>query len=100
MVVGIYILLFKLLRSQAAVTIQRKVLQPFTFSGGTHVPVGNIICVPQDALMRDPKYYENPQTFDGFRFVVPEDLEPDKPQLKYTDITTGFPFWGTPNKAW
>ncbi|PQE19390.1 cytochrome P450 protein [Rutstroemia sp. NJR-2017a BBW] len=81
-------------------TIHRKVMQPFTFSTGTHVPVGKIICVPQEALMRDPKYYENPLTFDGFRFVVPEDRESDEPQLKYTDIAAGFPFWGTPNKAW
>ncbi|PQE23111.1 cytochrome P450 protein [Rutstroemia sp. NJR-2017a WRK4] len=80
-------------------TIHRKVMQPFTFSSGTHVPVGNIICVPQEALMRDSKYYENPLTFDGFRFVVPEDRESDEPQLKYTDIAAGFPFWGTFNKA-
>ncbi|TEY64666.1 hypothetical protein BOTCAL_0144g00020 [Botryotinia calthae] len=82
-----------------ALSIQRKVMKPFTFSSGETIPKGNIIAVPQDALMKSPKYYNNPDTFDGFRFVLPEDRGREEPRMKYTDVSKGFPFWGASRKA-
>lgn len=75
-------------------------MKPFTFSDGSHVPAGNIICVPQQALMQDGRYYREPAKFDAFRFVVPEAQHPDEPVTKYTDVTSSFPFWGASKKAW
>lgn len=83
-----------------ALSIQRKVMKPFTFSSGEMIPKGNLIAVPQDALMKSPKYYNNPDTFDGFRFVLPEDRGREEPRMKYTDVSKGFPFWGASRKAW
>ncbi|EDO00298.1 hypothetical protein SS1G_14168 [Sclerotinia sclerotiorum 1980 UF-70] len=82
-----------------ALSIQRKVMKPFTFSSGQIIPKGNIIAVPQDALMKSPRYYNDPETFDGFRFVLPEDRGREEPRMKYTDVNTGFPFWGASKKA-
>ncbi|KAF4633490.1 hypothetical protein G7Y89_g4632 [Cudoniella acicularis] len=57
-----------------AITCRRKALDTFTFSGGYTVKVGDWACVPQQAMMHDPQYYENPAAFDGFRFL-PKDGE-------------------------
>ncbi|KAG4025961.1 hypothetical protein MFRU_047g00250 [Monilinia fructicola] len=82
-----------------ALSIQRKVMRPFTFTSGQTIPAGNIIAVPQDALMKSPKYYNDPEIFDGFRFVLPEDRGREEPRMKYTDVSSGFPFWGASKKA-
>ncbi|KAJ7509510.1 cytochrome P450, partial [Mycena galericulata] len=52
------------------VTMVRKVLDPagFTFSDGTHIPVGSMVNVASRAQHFDPANYEHPDTFDGFRF--------------------------------
>lgn len=43
-------------------------MQDFTFSDGTVVPAGASIGAPMGAIHRDPENYEDPGTFDGFRF--------------------------------
>ncbi|PQE02871.1 cytochrome P450 protein [Rutstroemia sp. NJR-2017a BBW] len=83
-----------------SVSIQRKVMQPFTLSNGTHIPIGNTICVPQAALMHSPNLYTSPSTFNGYRFVLPEDRDATEPKIKYTDVNAAFPFWGASRKAW
>lgn len=45
-------------------------MTPFTFSDGTHAPVNNWTVVPQQCQMKDPANYTDPETVDGFRFVV------------------------------
>ncbi|ESZ90117.1 putative cytochrome P450 [Sclerotinia borealis F-4128] len=83
------------LQSALAGSLDRKVLSPFTFTDGTHVPAQNYIRVPQQALMLDPKYDPNPAEFDGFRFVqVRDNLAPES----YTRLSHPsyiFPFWGS-----
>ncbi|MCJ1362557.1 hypothetical protein MMC16_001661 [Acarospora aff. strigata] len=73
-------------------------MEPFTFSDGSYVPAGNVVCVPQQALMRDARYYRDPAEFDGFRFVVQEDGKL-KSAPKLTDMIPSFPFWGASKKA-
>ncbi|KAF8627694.1 hypothetical protein AX15_004292 [Amanita polypyramis BW_CC] len=46
----------------------RKVMKDFTFSDGTTVPAGNILCVAIACIHTDPDIYANPDIFDGFRF--------------------------------
>lgn len=75
--------------------MRRKVLQPYTFTDGTSLPQGSIVSIPQRAIMRDAMYYDNPETFDGFRFV--SDAATAK---KYTDIDVSYPTWGLGRRAW
>jgi cytochrome P450 len=48
---------------------QRKVLQPFSLPDGTLVPAGTRLAIPWAAMSRDPEIFENPDQFDGYRFV-------------------------------
>ncbi|KAJ7451356.1 cytochrome P450 [Mycena latifolia] len=56
--------------SGAAITLLRKVVakEGFTFSDGTKIPYGAFVGVPGLEMQYDPDNYENPTTFDGFRF--------------------------------
>ena len=86
------------------VSIRRKAIAPFTFSNGLHVPQGNWVCVPQRALMRDPKHYAHPMAFEGFRFARNRhegfsDTDKDRPS-RFTDVNHSFPIWGAGKLAW
>jgi cytochrome P450 len=47
----------------------RKVLKPFTFSNGVTLPTGAYVAAHLHAVHHDGSLYENPEEFDGFRFV-------------------------------
>ncbi|KAJ7454170.1 cytochrome P450 [Mycena latifolia] len=53
-----------------AISLKRKVVAKdgFTFSDGTKIPYGSFLGVPGLEIQYDPDNYENPATFDGFRF--------------------------------
>ena len=76
-----------------AVNVQRKAMQPVNFSGGFHVPAGNLVAIPQREIMRDPKNYSNPEAFDPYRFMSRSD---DEANTKYTDMNWEYTFWGSP----
>ena len=81
--------------------MQRKVLKDFKFSDGSCVPAGNVICVPQQAVMRDPKHYDRPDEFLPFRFVIPgSDAQDDMAVQKFTDLKPHFYLWGATAKPW
>ena len=96
------------------VSIQRKALQPYTFSDGAYVPAGNLVCVPQAAIMLDPNNYTAAGTFDGFRFVKDDQnrthksdetdpksaVKEQEARTKFTDVDWKFPFWGASKRAW
>jgi cytochrome P450 len=50
------------------VIITRVALKDFTFSDGTTIPQGTSVCVSAHDAHFNDKVYENPLTFDGFRF--------------------------------
>jgi cytochrome P450 len=75
-----------------SISLRRKALKTFTFSDGTVVPKGSWVCVPQRAIQRDAAYYENPERFDGHRFI--------KQGSALTDLDARFPFWGLGKRAW
>ena len=81
------------------VSVQRKVLKDFTFADGTFVPAGNVICVPQQAVMRDPQYYDQPDKFLPFRFADDPSVENGAVQ-KFTDLKLHFYLWGATAKPW
>ena len=87
------------------VSIQRKVLKDFTFSDGSHVPAGNVICVPQQAVMRDSKYYDRPDDFLPSRFLGDQGGDQggdqdDGAMQKFTDLKPHFYVWGGAAKPW
>jgi cytochrome P450 len=49
------------------VTFNRRVVKTIHLSDAT-LPAGSYITMPSDAVARDPEIFENPETFDGFRF--------------------------------
>ncbi|KAK7049976.1 hypothetical protein VNI00_005407 [Paramarasmius palmivorus] len=53
---------------------QRKVLKDFTFSDGTTVPTGAIVSIPTTAVHSDSNNYDDPYTFNPWRFSsLPEE---------------------------
>jgi cytochrome P450 len=55
-----------------AVAMQRNVRKEYKFSDGAVLPAGSKIGAVSLILHRDPEVYENPDTFDGFRFYQAE----------------------------
>lgn len=72
----------------------------FTFKDGTHVPKGNWVCIPQQAIMGDPSLYNDPTVFQGFRFVNREDEENPTSKVRFSHPSWIFPYWGTIKQAW
>ncbi|KPI43088.1 Ent-kaurene oxidase [Cyphellophora attinorum] len=66
--------------------MQRNAKQSFTFSDGTVIPAGAKVGAPTLILQRDASSYENPQDFEGFRFVSTRD---GQPELSKSMVTTG-----------
>ena len=83
-----------------AVVMVRKVLQPFIFSDGLHIPPGNVVCVPQAAMMEDPALYEHSKEFKGFRFANVEASGANNSKTRFSHPTSQFTFWGGLGRAW
>ncbi|KAH6682152.1 cytochrome P450 [Plectosphaerella plurivora] len=56
-------------------TMQRNALKEFRFSDGTVLPVGTKVGACSKILHYDPEVYQNPEVFDGFRFLDPKYAE-------------------------
>jgi hypothetical protein len=89
---------------------RRHALQPFTFSDGTKLNVGDWACVPVQVMMRNPDFYPEPLQFHGFRFVdwkVLDDAglttfkmpQPEGPS-NLTDTEGNRHVWGTGRMTW
>ncbi|KAG9237433.1 cytochrome P450 [Amylocarpus encephaloides] len=77
----------------------RKIMHDYTFSDGTHVPADNWIVVPQQAQMKDPLNYANPEKFDGFRFVKDVGGQNPTSESRLSHPSWRFPFWGSVRQA-
>jgi hypothetical protein len=78
-------------------------LSPFTFSDGFTVAVGDWICIPQQAMMHNPKLYRDPATFDAFRFIAKGSDKPDthnKNTSHFTDASLEWLMWGSGKTVW
>ncbi|KAG9310145.1 cytochrome P450 [Chiua virens] len=71
-----------------SVTLMRKALKDFTFSDGTFIPKGTSIVAPSEALHHDEKIYQNPHSFDPFRFykIREQDGESTRHQFASTSL--------------
>ncbi|PVH90260.1 cytochrome P450, partial [Periconia macrospinosa] len=63
------------------VTFGRVVSKDLPLHDGVVIPAGNIIGVPSHAIANDPSVCKDPEHFDGFRWIMPEDSNPDTPSL-------------------
>lgn len=70
---------------------------PYTFSDGTHVPAGNVVCVPLRAILRDPMNYCDAHVFNGFRFV---DEDKTGSVSKLVEGEPKFLLWGLGKRSW
>ncbi|BCS19564.1 putative cytochrome P450 [Aspergillus puulaauensis] len=88
-----------------ALSIQRKALNPYSFSGnGPHLAAGSLVAVPQEALMRDSTLYAKANKFNGFRFVVFDEKNEQGETIpracpKFTDVSWKYPYWGSEKRA-
>ncbi|KAI9878965.1 MAG: hypothetical protein M1830_010019 [Pleopsidium flavum] len=56
-------------------TFGRVMHSDYTLHDGVTIPAGTIIGVPSHAISHDPSFFEDPSTFDGFRFVPPSESD-------------------------
>ncbi|KAK2808997.1 hypothetical protein FQN50_004271 [Emmonsiellopsis sp. PD_5] len=70
--------------------MQRNAKKKFTFSDGTVIPAGAKIGTPSLILHRNAGSYENPDTFDAFRFSkLSEAADGPQAAAKYSMVGTG-----------
>ncbi|TID02532.1 Cytochrome P450 monooxygenase paxP [Colletotrichum higginsianum] len=66
------------------VTVQRSNLRPYTFSDGLTIPANTQCCFLNYELNHDPEVYEDPETFDAYRFLrLRETGDPHKHHFAY-----------------
>lgn len=88
----------------------RKVLYPFQFTDGALVPKNNWLCIPQQAIMQNQAYYDDPTKFNGFRFHRPnknnknnDNSDPAAAtgdETRFSTPSFDFPFWGSVKRPW
>ncbi|KAL9081328.1 MAG: hypothetical protein Q9159_007350, partial [Coniocarpon cinnabarinum] len=71
--------------------VGRRVNSDFTFKDGTHVPKGNWVAVHHYGMQRHAESYNDPDTFDGFRFVREDGVNTSR----LTHGAWNFTFWGS-----
>ncbi|KAI0804678.1 cytochrome P450 [Irpex lacteus] len=69
-----------------SLTMERLALKDFTFKDGTVIPKGAFVSVAQRVTHLDPEYYENPSTFNPWRFVTTTEGESSSTPVK--DLAT------------
>ncbi|KAI2618907.1 cytochrome P450 [Hypoxylon sp. NC1633] len=93
-----------------SMSTRRFATQPFAFSDGTKLAVGDWACTPVRAIMQSAENYPSPLEFNGFRFVNPEYLDaatrshtgttflqPSPSRL--VDVSNAWHVWGTGRMA-
>lgn len=81
----------------ALVGFDRKVMSTIKLSDGTAILPGNIIAMPSGPMAHDQAYYDDPLSFDGYRFYRARAKEHEKAQQsenEYTGIEPGNLSWG------
>ncbi|ROW10725.1 hypothetical protein VPNG_05126 [Cytospora leucostoma] len=94
------------LRPSDAISVRRKVMQPFTFKDGIHIPAGDVLCVPMIAIMRDEAIYPNAERFFAWRFMDSirqsggDGVNTVRNTSRFTDSDSHYPLWGLGGHTW
>lgn len=85
-----------------SISVRRKVLEPFTFSDGTHILPGDVACVPLQAIMRDESLYPESTLFAPSRFMARDGHEgsPETQGDRFTNTSSAYPLWGLGKHSW
>jgi cytochrome P450 len=87
--------------SKLVVSFQRKVLQLFELPDGGMIPAGNLIAVPQQAILMDSAIYPAAEHFDPYRhFPEQNHRQGEAVTTRFTDVSITYPYWGSPRKPW
>src|SRR4051812_33829766 len=73
-------------------------MKSFAFSSGIYVPEGNLIAVPQEAVMKNGDLFPDPESFRPERYLPAQ--KKSQATEKFTDVNYSYPYWGSPRKAW
>jgi len=82
------------------VIMTRKALKSFTFSDGTHIPVGTTVVVASTSMHHDEDIYTNAEAFNAFRFS--DMLKEDGKSVRHPMDSTGSNYvpFGHGRHAW
>lgn len=83
-----------------AVNMERLALEDFTFKDGTVIPKGAFVSVAQRITHTDPDYYDNPLTFDPWRFSKGSEEEGGVAQQTATKASLEYVPFGLGKHAW
>lgn len=83
-----------------SVALMRKALKDFTFSDGTFIPAGTSIASPSESLHHDSEIYENPHSFDPFRFYNMRDQEGESMKHHFASTSLDYLPFGHGKHAW
>jgi cytochrome P450 len=61
--------------------VSRLALRPFTFSNGVTIPAGTLVAIPGSAPHKDEAIYDEPDKFDGYRFVKLREKQSEEDSL-------------------
>ncbi|PSN61957.1 cytochrome P450 [Corynespora cassiicola Philippines] len=75
-------------------TFMRAVIKDITLSDGTTIPKGVMIAVDASARYRDPQTWENPNQFDGLRFLRLREQTQEKSNYQFVTSNTDNVAWG------
>lgn len=75
-------------------TFQRFVLEDCVLADGTRIPKGVTIAIDSWARYRDPNIWENPDQFDGLRFVKLREESQDKGNHQFVASNPDHLVWG------
>ena len=78
--------------------MQRNARKEFRFSDGTILPAGSKVGAPSLILQRDSEVYEDPDMFDGFRFLGKQYA--DSKESNPVNTTNNFHLFGHGRHPW
>jgi cytochrome P450 len=82
------------------VTMVRRAMQDFTFSDGTFIPEGTFVGVAVLPTHHDEEYYEDPDTFNPWRFSALREKEADTSRYLLVSTSLEYHPFGHGRHAW
>ncbi len=82
------------------VGMQRLALKDYVFKDGTFIPKGTFVSVAQRATHTERDYYENPYTFDPWRFSRIREEEGNARKQMATTASVDYVPFGLGKHAW
>lgn len=80
--------------------VRRQALEDFTFSDGLRIPQGSWVCVPHRAMMRDERYFQQADRFDGRRFLKNFASKEEEEAARLSTRTDSWMVWGAGRITW